>query len=1081
MRFLVLGPLTVLASDGRPLDVPEAGVRALLAVLLTEAGRTVSADRLVDELWGDRPPRNPAGALQTRVSRLRRALAEPGTGSPVESRHAGYLLRVAPEAVDAHRFATLTARAGAAGAAGDPRASAELLREALALWNGEPFAGVGDLPALRSTATRLVEERLTAVEALAEARLELGEHHAVGDELTALAAAHPLRERLRAAQLRALWLAGRQAEALAGYESLRVRLAEELGVDPGPELAALHRAILTQDPGLRPPPAASARVPEGRAAPLTALVGREPAVAAIAQLLDGHRLVTLTGPGGVGKTRLAEEVAERVAGGRPDGVRTVALGGGVDAPAAGGSVLLGAAPLGPVNPVAERLGAALGAREDDAPGGLLDALRARLRPLRLLLLLDNCEHLIGPAAATVRELLAAAPGLTVLATSREPLGLPGEAVWTVPPLQQADAEALFAARAGDSAPGFAVTEANAAAVATICRRLDRLPLALELAAARVRALGVHALAARLDDRFRLLTGGAHGLPPRQRTLRAVVDWSWDLLDADERALLRRLSVFAPADGLDLAAAEAVCGGERADERGEVVGPLIRLVDRSLVTAEDPTDTDGAAAEGPRYRLPETVAAYARERLVEAGELADLQARHLVHCTALAERGSAGLRGPEQAAWLLRLDRESGNLRAALDGAVRRRNGDGALRLAVALGWYWFLRGRLSEARRSLGEALAVAGTPAGGTPAGGAADEGLRSGAALWHAGFAALAGDHATARVGAERGDARAVWFLGHALLRSGADLPRGEALLARALGALGAAGDRWGTAAALTTRAVRSLLRGDLGPARDDAEAAHATFLELGDGWGRLNAGYALAALATIAGDLPRAERLHREGLRLAEELGLWAEAADRITGLGRVALLTGDRSAADALHRRSMALAARHGYAAGEVHAEIGLGLAARRAGDLDGAERHLRAALDWHRATDFGPGPALLLAELGFVAELRGEVAEAFDLHRRGLAAARESGDPRAVALALEGLAGAYASGGQPVAAARRLGAAARLREAAGAPLPAAERGDAGRVAAEARAALGAARFAREFRGCPPGGRGSDANAVVSAGG
>ncbi|MEU7281209.1 BTAD domain-containing putative transcriptional regulator, partial [Streptomyces sp. NPDC045431] len=1030
--FSLLGPLTVLTSDGRPVDIPEAKIRALLAHLLVHAGRPVSTDRLVDHLWGDHPPRNPAGALQTKVSRLRRALgrAEPGAEALVESRPPGYLLRVGADDTDAGRFAALVASAYGTG---DPAARARLLTEALALWTGEAYAGLTDggaeagegADAVRNAAHRLEEERLTALEALAETRLELGEHHALVGELGELTARNPLRERLRAAHLRALYRAGRQAEALAAYADLRERLADELGVDPGPELAALHTAILRQDPELSPPgpgtpdlpvpaPATVVAAPPQASPPaapgqLTDLVGRAAALAAVRGLLATHRLVTLTGPGGVGKTRLAEETAARLtAPGRPDGpaedVRFVGLAASGD--------------------VGEQVSAALGIREDGGLG-LEDALRSR----RMLLVLDNCEHVVDAVADLTHRLLATAPGLRVLATSREPLGVPGEAVWTVPPLEQADAERLFAARAAAAVPGFAVGPDNAEAVATLCRRLDRIPLALELAATRVRALGVHELAARLDDRFRLLAGGRRGVPPRQRTLRAVIDWSWELLGDDERAVLRRLAVHA--DGCTLEAAEAVCGHDR-----DALDPLVRLVDRSLVSVSGVSlsgvggsdvgvsgvgvsDVGGSGVGGsgvggtdgpaPRYRLAESVAAYARERLAEAGETEAVSLRHHAYYTALAERAAPGLHGPDQQRWLEHLDRETANLRAALDHAVRRREAPDALRLAVALTWYWFLRGRLGEAVRSLAQCLALTdGAPAD-----------LRRRAAARHAGFTVLAGAHAPEPDGA---DDRSRWFLGHALLHSGGDLARSEDLVERALAGFRADGDRWGVAAATGTRAWQALLRGDLDAVRVHGEESLALFGELGDRWGLLSTTYPMAALAEITGAYERAARLHREGLRLAEELGFRTAAADRLTGLGRLALLTGDFRDAERLHERAQRLAAEEGYTAGEVHAEMGLALGARREGRLDRAETYLRKALDWHRGVAFGPGPALLLAELGFVAEQRGDGPAALALHREGLAAARSAGDPRALALAFEGLGGAHALTGRPSRAARHHGAA-----------------------------------------------------------
>ncbi|MBB1254318.1 tetratricopeptide repeat protein [Streptomyces sp. OF3] len=1021
MYFSVLGPVTARTVDGGEVDIPEAKVRALLAMLLADAGRTVPVDRLVDGLWGERLPRNPAGALQTKVSRLRRALraAGPGAEALVESTYQGYRLRIGPKDLDSRRFTDLAAEAAEQT---HPRVRVELLTEALTLWRAEPFSALGVPQPVRAEAERLSEQRLTVLEMLAEARLELGEHHSLAGELGELAARHPLRERLWALRITALYRAGRQSEALAAYSWVRERLADELGVDPGPELAALHQAVLTQDPALGAPPAPTAAVPEPRrsaheapGAALADLIGRQDALSAVCDLLGTHRLVTLIGPGGVGKTRLAREAARQVAADHPDGVRMVGLAGSTD--------------------VTEQIGAALGVREEGL-AGLEAALRARR-----LLLVDNCEHLIESAAEAARRLLTAAPGLTILATSREPLGLAGEAVWTVPPLTQRDAERLFAARAAAAVPGFTVTAADAEAVATICRRLDRSPLALELAATRVRALGVQTLAARLDDRFRLLSGGTRGVPPRQRSLKAVIDWSWGLLNEQERQVLRSLAVFT--DGCTIEAAEAVCPDDL-----DVLGALIRLVDCSVLTTVD----------GPRYHLPETVAAYACERLAETREADALHQRHHAYYAELAARTAAGLHGPEQQRWLAHRDPENGNLRTALDRAVRREDTGQALRLVLDSVWYWYLRGRLREARRSLADVLRLGGDAPGG----------LRAQALLWHAGFARLTGQDVdgSAAAPAPAADsgadgARAEWFLGHAYLKAGEDLARSETLVDRALEGSRASGDRWGVAAAQSSRSLHALLRGDLTAAKSRAQEAHILFAELGDSWGRLQTTYPLAALAAIAGDYTLATQLHRDGLRLAQDLGFWADAADRITGLGRVALLVGDFAEATELHRNARALAAEHGYAAGEIHAEIGLALGARRQGDFDLAGQLLDKALAWHREVEFGPGPALLLAELGFLAEQRGDVSAALAWHRQGLAVARESQDPRAVALAQEGLAGAHALAGGPERAARLLGTATRARELVGAPLPDAERDDVERITARILAVLETERFSAEF--------------------
>lgn len=376
---------------------------------------------------------------------------------------------------------------------------------------------------------------------------------------------------------------------------------------------------------------------------------------------------------------------------------------------------------------------------DDAPSALPGAgtgtpspphrLAAALRDRRTLLVLDNCEHVVDAAAELAELLLRTAPGLRVLATGQEPLGLAGEAVFLVEPLPTADAVQLFMERAAASAPGFRrdPDASEREAIAEICRRLDGIPLALELAATRVHVLGVRELAARLSDRFRVLTSGQRGAPARQQTLRAVIDWSWELLSAPERIVLRRLAVHS--DGCDLDAAEAVCAGDGV-AGDEVLDLVIRLVDRSLVVVVDgPT--------GPRYRLMESVAAYATERLYEMEDLTAVRDRHLRHHLALAECAEPQLRGAGQRPWLARLDAEAGNLRAALDEAVRRAgagDADEAVRLATALAWWWLLRGRLTEARRSLRSVLAAISGPVAPTEL------------ALLHAAFALLTGDHAAA-----------------------------------------------------------------------------------------------------------------------------------------------------------------------------------------------------------------------------------------------------------------------------------------------------------------------------------------------
>ncbi|MFG2012403.1 BTAD domain-containing putative transcriptional regulator [Micromonospora sp. NPDC048868] len=1125
MRFGLLGPLAVWTTDGAPVTVPDLKVRVLLADLLAHQGRPVPVDRLVEDLWGERRPANPSGALQTKVWQLRRALndAEAGGRDAVVSRPPGYLLRTAPGQTDADRFGALVERATGTAA---PPARVALLDEALALWRGPVLADFADEPFTRPLAARLEEQRLVAVEERAEARLLLGEHQLLVGELADLVARHPFRERARALQLRALYRAGRQGEALESYARFRRQLAEELGLDPGPELVALHRAILAHDPALLadqlgsgdrsgpsggsdqggpsgasdqggpsggsgrsggsdgsgrsgpgdpsgaepsgaddplapPRPAGAGRVMPrtNMPAPLTPLVGRAEAVRHVHELLRVERLLTLVGPGGVGKTRLAVEAAHQLVEAYPDGVWLVELASlRPDDPAALAGSLL--AVLG----IREATGADRG--PTGAPATPADRLVDVLRGRSLLLVLDNCEHVVEPVAELAQRMLPHAPGVRLLATSQDPLGVAGERVWPVPPLELPDPEVtepevlarssavqLFVARATAAAPGFALDAANARDVAELCRRLDAVPLALELAATRVRALGVHGLVTRLDDRFRLLSGGHRGAPPRQQTLRAMIDWSWELLSDPERVVLRRIA--AHADGCTLEAAEAVCADPDLPA-DEVLGLLVRLVDRSLVVM-----TEGAGE--PRYRLLESVAEYCLARLREADEVAVVRRRHRRHYLELARRADDELRGSAQRRWLARLDQETANLRRALDGALADDDAAGALELATALAWYRYLRGRLREARRSIEAALAVPGS----VPAS------VRAAATCWRAGLALLeaGGDHAPLVAPAlagwppdedPAGRARATCFLGLALLNTG-DVTTSQELVDDALAQFEKLGDRWGVATALSLRAGHAQSRGDLEAASRDSARSVALFRELGDRWGQLQASFALTTRAEATGDYPEAARLHREGLRMAEELGLWLEASDRLSGLGRIALLSGDYDRAREFHERALRLAAEQNFKPGELYAQIGLGLGARREGRLDAAEELLRGVLAWTRqpGLDADVVRALLLAELGFVAEQRGAARDAHELHAEAFEVATAIGDPRAQALALEGLAGTATLDGRHGDAARLLGAAAMARASVGAPLPAGERGDVDRITQAARDALGPTAFTEEF--------------------
>jgi predicted ATPase/DNA-binding SARP family transcriptional activator len=583
VEFRILGPLEVL-DGATPVAVSGAKERALLADLLVHAGRVVAADRLVEDLWGERPPGNPANTLQGRVSALRRALGP--AAARLTTRPPGYRLDVDPELVDAARFERLAADADRA-AARDPARALGLLAEALGLWRGPALAEFADQPWAQAEAARLEELRLAAVELRAELRLVTGRHGELVGELEALIAAHPLRERLQGQLMLALYRSGRQADALRVYQETRALLAEELGVDPSPELQRLHQAILIQDAALEAAPDGRRPPPHNLPERLTSFVGREVELREIGKLLEQQRLVTVTGPGGAGKTSLAVELARQVAGGWPDGVWLVELAALRD-PGLVPGVVTAALGLG------EEPG-----EPDRPPPAPLERLVEFARDKDLLLLLDSCEHLAAACAALAERLLRAAPGVKVLAASRELLGVAGEARWPVPPLAapgpeetggspealaRFDAVRLFAERATLADPGFRLDAESGPAVAELCRRLDGMPLAIELAAARVRALPAGELLERLGDRFALLAGGGRTADPRQRTPRATVDWSFLLLGEADQRLFCRLAVFA--GGFTVAAAEAVCAGDGLRSQ-DVLDGLLRLVDRSLVVAAGP--------------------------------------------------------------------------------------------------------------------------------------------------------------------------------------------------------------------------------------------------------------------------------------------------------------------------------------------------------------------------------------------------------------------------------------------------------------------------------------------------------------
>lgn len=704
----MLGPVEVVAQ-GQRVAVGSESQRVILAVLLAVGGRVISAERLIDVVWGARPPASARKSLHSHISRLRRVLAT-GAADVAEvlaTEADGYRIVLEHRDLDADLFEALCTRARRDREAAPERA-VRRFDEALGLWRGMAFGELGGHDLIRAEAVRLDELRVGAVADRVDARLALGQHREVIGELEAAVVADPLAERPHAQLMLALYRSGRQVEALEVYRRLQQWLAEEVGVDPSSDVQELHARVLRQDGDLMLPtrpvsPGSTVTVPPresgesfapsaGTARPR--LIGRDEDVTAVATRLTDLALVTLTGPGGVGKSRLAEAVVAEAGARFDDGVVWCAL-----------------AAVGDVGSVPAALLVALGVQHQGARWPE-DLLLGALSTRRLLLVLDNCEHLLDAVAPIVDRIRSRCPKVAVLATSRERLHVSGERVWEVTPLAvpsvDADADgvaatpagALFCARAQEGEPSFVLTDVNAATIAALCRRLDGLPLAIELAAARIRALDPDALAARLDQRFEWLTGGSYRNAPRHRTLHAMVDWSYELLSEAEACLFDRLSVFAGP--FSLAAAEAVGASEPLAER-QVAGLLAELVDKSLVSV------DRTAGE-VRYRLLDTLRAYGAQRLEATGAAELTRHAHAGYHVRLAEQLAVQVRGLDEHIALAQLDAAFDDLRAAQAWLVAADEVDGALRLPAALHDDLVFRPR-DEVFTWVEQALQLAGAP----------------------------------------------------------------------------------------------------------------------------------------------------------------------------------------------------------------------------------------------------------------------------------------------------------------------------------------------------------------------------------
>ena len=1030
----MLGSFEVRTDDGVLADVPGARLRGLLIALALERGHAVQKATLVDWIWGERPPSDAANALQRLVSRLRKALPE---GS-VEGHPDGYRLTVEPDAVDAVRFERLV---GQARTDEDPR-RVRLLREALALWRGAAMQDVGltDSAAFDAAVTRLEGLRLTAMEDRFDAEISLGHGAEVVTELTDLVAAHPLRERLVAALMRALVATGRDTEALLVYQRTREALADALGVDPSPELSALHVALLRGELGRREQYWLEAGRTTNLRAELTSFVGKDADVVAVRELIAEHRLTTLIGPGGSGKTRLATETARTLPGDLPDGTWLVEL-----------------AAIGADGDVAQSALAALGLR-DALLGGApnaepMDRLIAAIREREALLILDNCEHVIESAAAFAHRVLGECQRLRILATSREPLGITGEALWLVEPLalpswdadpgeiESSPAVALLQDRAGAMRKDLATDARTLSNMARVCRALDGMPLAIELAAARLRTMSLDQLANRLDDRFRLLTSGSRTALPRHKTLRAVVDWSWELLTDAERIVLRRLSVFS--GGASLEAAERVCvasaGEQGAVEQEQVLELLTSLAEKSLLLAE------GDSA--PRYRMLGTIKEYAAHRLAEAGESDFARRAHLAYFTELAETAEPHLRRAEQLEWLAVLEAEHDNIGSAMRGALAAGEAHAAMRLAAGAGWYWWLGGHRAE-----GIELIIAATK---TP-GEVSDEiramvyalgvnfvtsgrGDEYQAEEWiHQAYRfSQRSQHRNPLLGLvaplERMlqapdaflpawepllDNEDLWVqalarlqLGKMRIMLGQSGRDADAYLEMALAEFRVLGERWGISFALTELAERMATRGEFAGACEHYEQAIAVVTEVGAIEDVIRMRSRQAQLYWLLGDAESSAAALAEAQRCAERV-IWPEA------LAELAL--------------SKAELARWGGHAEEAYQQ--LGIATSMLGD----------------EAEWAVFRAVTHDLLGYLADDLGEARA----HRAAACqAATEAGHPLLIAQVLVGVADLALRCEQPEQAARLLAASAGVRG-----LPERSPPDVARIEQIARHRLGEARFA-----------------------
>ncbi|MGW0661991.1 AfsR/SARP family transcriptional regulator [Streptodolium elevatio] len=1145
MYVSVLGPLQVRDDRGDPVAVSGARLRVLLTRLALDPGRPVPSDGLVRAVWDQDEPSGAANALQSLVSRLRRMLGP----EAITSGPAGYVLALAPDAVDAHRFERAAGEGRRLLAAGDPTAAERVLTDALDLWRGAALADAIESGFAAGPAARLEEQRLTAVEDRVDARLRLGRAAEVVPELEQLATEHPLRERLHGQLMAALDAVGRRADALAVYHKLRTELGDALGIDPSPELDAVHMAVLRgervaayadharvgntgagsgtsgggrggghsgvsaaavgalpadspaadasphanpdananananaeaaaasvapaagagssppesadtsspdagtsgtrpSDVGQRPAadrpstaqpnaqaastPTTTPTAPTSTTSPtnlttrLTSFVGRDDERLRLAQLLRDSRLVSVVGPGGAGKTRITVETGTQLLAEFPAGVWFVELAP-VHDPADIPQAILGALgrrEFGIISSMADTSGSI---NAGDALARVIEVLARR----PALLILDNCEHLVAGAADIADTLLTEAPALRILTSTREPLGIVGEALYPLGPLSLPDAHAdtatvlrsaavrLFADRAKAVRPSLSIDGANVAAVVEICRRLDGMPLAIELAAARTRSLTPTQIARRLDDRFRLLTGGSRTAMARHQTLRAVVEWSWDLLDDRERALLRRLSVFA--GGASLEAAETVLADGELVHRDDVLDLLAGLVDKSLV--------DMFGTGEPRYRMLETIAAFAAEQRDDDGADAGVARRHVAWCVAMLERADPMLRTADQLEAIAAIVEEHDNVATALRFAVDTGDAASAVRLVALMAWYWTIRGYHREATAWLGDALTMPG----------AEDIEDRESQILagWFYGTTLVV---TTSEMQGLRWMMRSRWHLRHftpspehpvfvlieAMNEAFHDYTSGRG---RPLASVEEHRDPW-------VRGVIDLMRGHISinagrteEGLDRLRRARLRFVELGDRWGRSSAVAGLSEVYRYTGRFAEGLAAIDECLELVAELRSDEDVPFLLLRRGMMHLQLGDTDAAREDLAASVETAQSAETVGGLLIGYAGSGDLARLLGDREEADRRYALALAELPRARVVPGQMLAMLQLSLAYHYgsqgeRGKARLALDASR---VAAMDSHDMPVMASTTEGMAWWALGSGDAEQAAVLLGAAVALR-------------------------------------------------------